>query len=475
MIEVYGFKNWSKRTNSTKTPNETEEKEIVSVLLKDNTSVTNPTILYQTTTQNDRPEWTYVYIPSFGAYYFVDNIISVRARQWEIYMSMDALGTYKPWILETTAYVEYSSSRYNEYIVDNRYINTTETEIAKTVVNARNLDSYGSIFLLHTGGDGDTVGGMCDVSNFERPYFKTLVKNLNDLYTNEEASTQIKRIYNSPFNAFLGAYWLPVEHGAFGEEANLIFLGDYYIATGQKVDLYTIGLGGGPITIPHIYNDFRASSFCDYFLYLPGCGVVQLPSDIMAQNKEILLMSSMDFLGNISYIVSVGVQTQIIGSYSGSMSVSLPLAQASVGNGQNRVTSAFDIAKNALITIGGAVMTPTNPLMGLGAMVGGLAGLATNSVVAANAGRETSVMTKGSIGGSGISASNWTQFFLTCVAHKTATSGVAPILGRPLMSNAKLGELTGYVKCMGASVDCPAIDTVRTAINNMLQGGIYIE
>ena len=53
------------------------------------------------------PQYNYLYLVEFNAYYWITDIVSVRADVWEISAAMDVLATYKAAILATSCFVEY--------------------------------------------------------------------------------------------------------------------------------------------------------------------------------------------------------------------------------------------------------------------------------------------------------------------------------------------------------------------------------
>lgn len=60
----------------------------------------------------------YAYIPEFGRYYFVKNIISVRTNVWVIQCHVDVLGTYATQIKAQTAVIRRQENSWNLYLDD---------------------------------------------------------------------------------------------------------------------------------------------------------------------------------------------------------------------------------------------------------------------------------------------------------------------------------------------------------------------
>lgn len=80
---------------------------ILTGLLRNESSVVNPTILIEI----DNPSfYNYAYIPEFGRYYFITDMVSVRTNLWRISMSVDVLMSYQEQILNLDVIVNNASS-----------------------------------------------------------------------------------------------------------------------------------------------------------------------------------------------------------------------------------------------------------------------------------------------------------------------------------------------------------------------------
>ena len=71
-------------------------------------------------------------------------------------------------------------------------------------------------------------------------------------------------------------------------------------------------------------------------------------------------------------------------------------------------------------------------------------------------------------------ALNWHDMILIC---RQMDTGEIPTsrLGRPCCKNLKIGNLSGYVKCAGASLSAGATDIEKNIINGFLNQGFYFE
>lgn len=109
----------------------TDEKTISDVLLKQNTSILRPVLIINST--NDIFEYDYMYISTFGRYYFIDDIRSAHNNIWEISAHVDVLDTYATAILANTAVLKRQEKKYNLYLDDPEFktLNTVRVQTKK--------------------------------------------------------------------------------------------------------------------------------------------------------------------------------------------------------------------------------------------------------------------------------------------------------------------------------------------------------
>lgn len=81
--------------------------DTLSGFLRDNSSVTNPVIRIEYT---NPVSCNYAFIPEFGRYYYVDDIVSLRTNLWELHLRVDVLMSFKVDIRNSQVIVEETSS-----------------------------------------------------------------------------------------------------------------------------------------------------------------------------------------------------------------------------------------------------------------------------------------------------------------------------------------------------------------------------
>ena len=108
MFNVRFFK-FEKRENSTKQPDITGGL-LLSVILKENTSLNNPAFLIEfqrqdgTADPNAWPDYNYCYVEPWQKYFFVNDWTN-EGNLWRASCSIDVLATYKTAILASTQFV----------------------------------------------------------------------------------------------------------------------------------------------------------------------------------------------------------------------------------------------------------------------------------------------------------------------------------------------------------------------------------
>lgn len=85
-------------------------------VFKDVTSITTPSIIIE----RDSIDFNYVHIPELNRYYFVEEVISVKRRLWQIRLKVDVLMSFASKIREQKGYISRNENDYDEYLIDNQ-------------------------------------------------------------------------------------------------------------------------------------------------------------------------------------------------------------------------------------------------------------------------------------------------------------------------------------------------------------------
>lgn len=108
---------------SNSSPKEKVDKAITAQFtlqgyLKEATSETAPTIKIEHA--GALTGINYCYIPDFGRYYYIDDIISVKNNIWEVVMRVDVLMSWKNGIRNNNAILARQANLYNVYLKDDQ-------------------------------------------------------------------------------------------------------------------------------------------------------------------------------------------------------------------------------------------------------------------------------------------------------------------------------------------------------------------
>ena len=205
------FYTFSKRINSTKKP--TGAGTSFSCLLREPTSMENPTIVLQT---SNPTAYNYAYISDFGGrYYFVNDWTSHKG-QWIAHLKVDPLATFSATIKASTQYVTRSASAKDEYISDSLYPATVACDYALGTTTGTNpFDTSNISFIVGIIGDASPLGSVtyyCFNSTqmtLLLDYMATTYNLWSSIDPNDIAEGLQKALIN-PFQYIVSCHALPV-------------------------------------------------------------------------------------------------------------------------------------------------------------------------------------------------------------------------------------------------------------------------
>lgn len=459
------WNNFSKKENSTEQPLDSAAVTVSDVRLKDDTSYLNPTFIL---TDTHAPT-TMTYISWQGRFYFITDRVKRNNSIVEISCECDVLASFKTAIGNYTAFVERSASSYDTYAYDNLLCKKESSVItyssAKSpftdMINELPTSSLGGGYVLRVVGQNSIKSFLLTQSEVDGVlnYAFSDHSNYPISSTSVIPSDIIKSLFN-PFQYIVSLLWVPITPStpSLGSAIE-IKLG--WWGTGiSKVPLYhQVYQAYSSITIPHTYNDFRdySNDWCNYFIYVPGCGQVQLDASLLKGHSSLYVDYTVDmFTGTCSAIVSTGTHqlahNDIITTLSGSVGVNIQIGQqGSMLNG---------------------ALSSAGALIGTG-MSGNIVGLATNGLnLIGNALSPTP-----SVLGSNSDVSQLfacSRIVITKITKETLGESIATN-GKPLYQSRTLNTLSGYIKCAGASINIDGFKSERDKINSYLNSGFYYE
>lgn len=455
MATTVRFYNYSKKGNSTAVPSLTDGTAI-DCFIKENTSTYNPTFIIESSSW---PSFTYAYWNPY--FYFVNDIVSIGNSLYEVSCSIDALGSWRSDILNSSQFVNRSASEYNVWMKDIELSNEQRT--ISTAYAHTSIPYFGAgTYILRTigGASGDNSG----ITTYAMSESQLKVALAWLFYSNNTFDAlwdgAVKAVFN-PFQYIVALKYTPISVTSLPSAGttSIINFGWWSYTTGTPVTILE-GTGtafpdpSSPITLakPTTYfNDFRDydPDFTEYRLTLFGGRTVTLPSIIMSQTLKVsCICDIITNKGILELSTSNGYYTTFDFDCCADIQISQTAADTRgvVGNTGSAISSA--IAKHPSMlgaSLAGAVTSLLQPIPSISGGQGNITSLRTFS---------------------GID--------LTAIRYG---SGSYPTtrLGRVLNAQRTLLSLSGFCKCSEAAVDCNAPINIKNQIEATLNTGFYVE
>lgn len=481
----------AKRHNSTLIPT---GGTVLNVSLKNGCDLLAPTFYLDYASV---PSWSMMEFA--GRYYFITGVTSLRQDYWQIDAEVDVLATYKADIQATTAFVLYDATA-NSDIIDSRLAVNTQASVRSfaTFLAPNQLTAAGK-YVITVVGDESTQSFIVTDSDIKDIIKSTKIKSAfegqdameqpdidfsmaEQLPTGTDLETYIKIgefvksgvrtarqaaeisfSGDNPLDCIRSAIWYPWDVSGDGASqeiklGTLLGTGVYARPIINKIIGNVI-----PVTIPWQANDWRRNSpYHHIYLYIPFVGMIQLSNaDIIDVNTIHVGWSLNRLTGEFAVQVMRDYGEEgagnIIGVYSADTAAAVPIGSSNISPRQ---------AINALVTgIGAAASVVSGNVFGAAALAAQSIGAISPSISC--------------IGGASGGASYGLDMNIICftVFHDTSAepNTIAPVIGTPTMAHHSLAQKTGYVQTQDASVGGSMTDTERQRINQLLDGGIYIE
>lgn len=477
------FYKFSKRKNSTKQPTGTGT--TYNVDLKGGTSFLSPTLLLN---NSGKPDFNYVVFG--GWYYFIKDIVSIRNDLWEVFCEVDPLATAKSNILNTIAYVVYDTVS-NTEIPDNRLpLKTTKSVQASTAACPLVVDQ--GCYILSLSGSNNTTGVykvtagelsalIDDVAYIENnlfdypsppawtPYDNTptiasvgpnimaagenLVKNFE--YLRDCLKYTISQFFGSGncSDNIRQCLYIPFNRGTTGG-ANTIYLGTFKTQQSLSKLVTDTIVDTATVNIPWQASDYRRRSpYTDVYLYIPYIGMVKLSSENLVGQSSVTVQYALSMRDG-TLIATVSSGSQIIGQYSGSVGVSVPVGISNINMpkaAQSIIMGAAAAASKNWGAVGMSAINLGDAVTPNFSCIGGLDGLASIA----------------------------TDQYITCytVFHDTVVAPNTELMtiGSPTMAPKSLSTLTGYCQCMDAHIESDLPSRIVDLADSYLNRGFFIE
>ncbi len=466
----------SKKPNSTAQP--AGAGAPVSFALKGACSVQAPVLALQGPA---RPNANYIYIPSFGRYYWIEDI-SWNLGEWEIRCRCDVLASYKAQIGASSQYVLRAAAEQDEYLIDNLYPTRTAPEVTKD----QKMTGFfgGGTYVLGVIGQSDTSAGV----SMGVTYYAMTAQQMS-IFTGWASSWNTAATFGQSFEQVIGAaldsfagqllhifdyiksaYWIPVPIASLCGATPItgpIMLGGYQTpagVTGSKILHTNVFMGGqGAVSafyIPgHPQENARgvgrwinSAPYTSHYLDVPFLGEVQLSTDIFQPGDAVLMQADISIVDASAemylYRERDGEQI-IVNRYMTQIGVPIPIA-----------IIRGDIPGAAASLVSGAVSALTGNYLGAVAAVG-------NAVTQA-------IPTPKTVGG--MSGFHMADLSTSLVSeHWIIVTPDVEQHGTPLCAVRQLSALPGYILCENAEIVVPGTKSEADEVMAFLNGGFYYE
>jgi hypothetical protein len=454
-MEIRLYSDFVKKSNSTKRP--TGNYTTVVGELKSPTNIINPTFLLQNF--NNPTNYSFVYIPVWDRYYHVTNW-TYNAGLWEMTTHVDTLATYKNNILNQSAYVLYSTSNYNDQLVDQRLTNRCEPSFAyahASIFTELQASSYGcfALNIISSAGRWGTATYIMDGRQL------TTLLELLCIDTPQELTDQMQQLFaGASINSIISCTWLPWLHES---HEDTVIIGGYDTGVqAEKIDYPEYYEASNVINIPYPYNDWRRSPlYMSACIYLPYYGVRALPMDKLIRSNNISISCAIDYsTGGATYMIRSDT-FGLVDCVSFNIGCNIPVSGMSI--------NPYEALKEGITGSASAFKLD-------------FSGTAESAFEAFQNLTMPQVSTSGAYGQSRSNCAvtiqqgfgNLIRLWLFYYEFSDEPSDMAPNIGRPLFAVRQLSTLSGYVQTANFSSEC-GLEPEVEEINSYLNGGIYIE
>lgn len=458
----------TKKVNSTYAPPEGSGKE-TQVKLKQGTSRKTPTLIVE----GIGSDYNYFWFNS--CYYFVTDVVYINNTMVEYTGTRDVLATYKGEIYNSTAYVEYCSSKYNKWLPDQRLSMTGNCSYS--VSSELVFDNINGSYIILIAGKGELGTNLGFSSAYKLS--SADVRQWQSILYDESFITELKKYFADPYEAIIEAHWVPFVVDA--TTTATVYFG------GKNSGLVAAGVGDPSgedpktvtLQIPKINDDWRdLSPYSQYKLELPFYGTVDLDASILqGQNTLTVEYLTDPISGEVAYTVKC---KDWIGQFTVGTAVQLAVGQSS-GNKITAISSALTGAGAAAAGLAAAPVTGGSSVAVAGAYVTGITAIAGGAVkafthdVSAKGGQGGYARANMVLGGTTKNKSIRLVQYSNALAEGDP-SGINSVNGRPLFDTVKLSDIwSGYIQTAGASIPISGLAEDRAQVNSLLNSGIFVE
>lgn len=462
-LTIKTWSGFSKRVNSTKQPLDSAAVSH-TVLLKDGADLLTPVFELNTL------DLSINYVQAFGLYYFayVENIDGHRCN---IICKLDYLATFKAQVGAYNAYVEYAASAPAQFI----YIDDPRNGPTSAVENKTSSADPG----WTTSNSGCYLLGMANavsIGNCGAPSYYVMnasdLSNVTAAIFDPQFNTNIRNQFNGVFDAIISCIWLPFDKSFVsgnGSVSVAVYAGNQDLGVGN-MDFLTnrVWKKRVYVSLPSIggYNGtyIQSGKYVTASIYLPGVGVCPLTYDIYKDSSTgVTVDIYLDFItGDILYYLSTASPNGLGESqcFSGNVAAKVPVVGSSydgIGVAQGIISTAASVAT-------------LNPIGAVNGALGIARSLSVDNIVTGSNSSPLSL-----IHDKNIRIETHFQVPIHGATSAAELEAYRADNGMPYFSRATISSLSGYIKCLNASVSIPGDGEEQNVLNGYLNGGFYYE
>lgn len=475
-VDFYTF---AKKKNSTEQPN-VLDKTTYECVLKDSCGVVNPTIQVNLGT-NTYPTFNYMYIGTFGRYYFINEWTYYRGL-WECTASVDVLASFKAAIGNATKYILRcaDSDYYDENIVDEYYPTTSFATTLESTLTNNPWDATGSYVLGIVGNgsgtdrDGHAVNtvkfGAVQYYWFSSDQLKSLLSYLfgsgmiAQVATGSVEAEWVKANYN-PMQYIVSSMWIPIAPPATPNMQNIPFTYFSIPVTCHSLTSDYVVMTDHNLTVPaHPQAATRGeylqiAPYSNYTLkYLPF-GIIPIDSTQIGNSATINTEVLLDLITGTGRLDVTTASGKFIANIESQVGVPVQLSQVSrdtLGGFMNTIGSLAGAAVSiAAGDVGGAIANGASAI-----------GTAAKAAIPA--------LTSTGSNGSRISFNALEKPKLVNKTLSIVDENLVDV-GRPCCQDLTIGDLSGYIICSDGELAVSCTETEYDTIGNYLTTGFFYE
>lgn len=475
------FYTFAKKSNSTARPTGTGE--VISCILKSDSSIRNPVIILERGLAS-APQWNYAYIQEYGRYYFINNWTWTDHRLWAADLSCDTLATFKQQIGDASLYILRSSAASDGNIVDDYYPTKMTCQTDVTIgtspwihtVGSDDIDLSAGVFVVgyvtsQQPNDSHMYGSVV-YSAMRQSGLRALVDELLDDtllsgsgFDTADATLALQKSLIDPLSYIKSCIWLPVLYESIGgTELDSLHIWDWSIPCSHKIIsndppymqyAVTLDLIKHPLTLTR-GNYLNTAPYTRVNLDLPPFGNLELDTTLTSNATQVQALITFDLItgqGRARVLID-GVCTDMAESQIG---VPIQLSQV-----MKDYLGAAQSGFNAVVgTISGIVS---------GQYAGAIssAGNGIANAVRAMQPRGSSVGGAGSFAHLKNRARLYHQFMIPVDEDNSHC-------GRPLCQIRQVSTLPGYLLVKDAELDLAGFTEEAAEIRDIMESGFFYE